>query len=787
MSEFFQTQDDEVKNLTAKVQNHFSKNIYQGRHKNKYQKLLENKMLSQEYNLKDSCNIFSKKQIDEQFFITLPDLKQIYENEQKIISQWEQIVKDKQHEQKKQSENNSKERIHTMISNFENQEGDISKKLRRSSTLALLNAERRDMQHENNHIEFDQLNSNYFRRSSIDKNSNFFAKSALQSKVKNNYGVMPTYSDYQKLKQNSLQGFETFQTNFYSTFYETPKLSEKEQPFKRNKTQKFAQTTRIQEEQKNIENKQIVTFPKQQRKGDQKSNLLKEQNESVDFKQSSFYNESNGFQKNKTSNYDQSQLSFSNMKEIQLIKQTLNKQQNTQQLPNQNKLKEDFKKKFDKFKFINKIDLEMGVNYTFEEHMERICKDKDTLLNFQNHINNVQFVQQNVSPNQNNQNNNQFDSKINISMNSKHISSQIQSKVQFNSKINVSKTNALSSSQISVKDGILHSIRKKREEGNYSSQPSQTTNHQLAHKTVSTPAAIIEVPNNLFMKNSTKRQSILSLQQSQSVVQNFNFPFQFLTSLSREESTKINTVQSFFPDFTNNLRFLEKQLKIIIFNNNTIKFQKRYKQTKKRAARALKKILGWNEKMAPLILTEDGTEIKKDLDFQTAFFEEVIKNQKQNSLRDASQNKKDVGNKLNSSGNPNIITLSFDAIWESFQKYQYLNKNLIEVLERKEKELFKQYRSSLLEEIVDIHKMQSQQLNKYPLSNKQYQVLVTLPRNISYILDRKNYLQKEQALDNLVMSEINLGQFPFLLQFDRIRSKYINLSNQVIRNYEKHV
>lgn len=64
-------------------------------------------------------------------------------------------------------------------------------------------------------------------------------------------------------------------------------------------------------------------------------------------------------------------------------------------------------------------------------------------------------------------------------------------------------------------------------------------------------------------------------------------------------------------------------------------------------------------------------------------------------------------------------------------------------LEKKEEDKYKIYKDSIISEIMEINEKQQNLMNKRTHSSKHSETYSNLPNNIAFILDRKNYLQKE--------------------------------------------
>lgn len=83
----------------------------------------------------------------------------------------------------------------------------------------------------------------------------------------------------------------------------------------------------------------------------------------------------------------------------------------------------------------------------------------------------------------------------------------------------------------------------------------------------------------------------------------------------------------------------------------------------------MRKLLGWNEKMAPVILTEDANEIKRDQDLYDTFIDHLFKNSKSKNTH------RETGHETSAPlyRTHTITNNEVEIDWDQFYKYQYLN------------------------------------------------------------------------------------------------------------------
>ncbi|EAS05423.2 hypothetical protein TTHERM_01078010, partial (macronuclear) [Tetrahymena thermophila SB210] len=247
---------------------------------------------------------------------------------------------------------------------------------------------------------------------------------------------------------------------------------------------------------------------------------------------------------------------------------------------------------------------------------------------------------------------------------------------------------------------------------------------------------------------------------------------------TQEESSPISKSDiNFYKNLDQAQQFKVQQIYSLLLNlNQNFSHLVLMKRNKKKVMKALVQILGFNDQIKNTVLEEDQINVKKDIDFGLGLSIEAWKLVYQKNI-------KNIANlqKIPIETNQGIDYVPIDEAWQIYQIFQYFNQNLFQYIQIKLQYSERQRRNDLNNYLKDISSMRFQQVNKPNQSFKSQQQIQIFDKNVQDIFDRGQFVKQEQVVKRLEKYEITKGEFPFISQLSRLKSKQIDKAFDVFR------
>ncbi|KAL4427281.1 hypothetical protein ABPG74_011517 [Tetrahymena malaccensis] len=247
---------------------------------------------------------------------------------------------------------------------------------------------------------------------------------------------------------------------------------------------------------------------------------------------------------------------------------------------------------------------------------------------------------------------------------------------------------------------------------------------------------------------------------------------------TQEESSPISKSDiNFYKNLDQAQQFKVQQIYSLLLNlNQNFTHLVLMKRSKKKVMKALVQILGFNDQIKNTVLEDDQIHVKKDIDFGLGLSIEAWKLVYQKNIKNIS-----ALQKIPIETNQGIDYVPIDEAWQIYQIFQYFNQNLFHYIQTKLQYSERQRRDDLNNYLKEISSMRFQQVNKPNQSQKAQQQIKVFDQNVQDIFERGQFVKQEQVVKRLEKYEITKGQFPFISQLARLKSKQIDKAFDVFR------
>ncbi|KAL4461155.1 hypothetical protein ABPG72_015799, partial [Tetrahymena utriculariae] len=247
---------------------------------------------------------------------------------------------------------------------------------------------------------------------------------------------------------------------------------------------------------------------------------------------------------------------------------------------------------------------------------------------------------------------------------------------------------------------------------------------------------------------------------------------------TQEESSPISKSDiNFYKNLDQASQFKVQQIYSLLLNlNQNFSHLILMKRNKKKVMKALVQILGFNDQIKNTVLEEDQINVKKDIDFGQGLSIEAWKLVYQKNIKNLS-----TLQKIPIETNQGIDYVPIDEAWQIYQIFQYFNQNLFHYIQTKLQYSERQRRKDLNNYLKEISSMRFQQVNKPNQSQKQQQQIKVFDQNVQNIFERGQFVKQEQVVKRLEKYEVTKGEFPFISQLARLKSKQIDKAFDVFR------